>query len=97
MANVDPLDLRAKLSVAALLGGVWLFLLMLPLCLAGMLFVPPASVWCVFGGLFAYFLYTGVRAWRGGWKSRFILHVVVPIVLLMLSSIAAGVWSWLST
>ena len=97
MADVDPVELHAKLSVAALLGGLWVFLLALPLAVAGVLFMPPAPVWGVFGALFAYSLYTGIRAWRRGWKSRFILRVVVPIALLALSTICASAWLWLST
>src|ERR1700744_2048070 len=97
MVNVDPVELRAKLSVAALLGGLWLFLLAVPLAVAGVLFMPPVSVWGVFGAIFAYSLYTGIGAWRRGWKSRFISRVVVPIALLMISTICVSVWLWLST
>ena len=42
---MDPVELRARLSVAALLGGLWLFLLALPLAVAGVLFMPR----CQFG------------------------------------------------
>jgi hypothetical protein len=97
MADVDPVELRARLSVAALLGGLWLFLLGVPLAVAGVLFMPPVPVWGVFGALFVYSLYTGIRAWRRGWKSRFILRVVVPIALLALSTICASAWLWIST
>jgi hypothetical protein len=94
---VDPIDLRIKLSVAALLGGLWIFLMFVPLGVAGMLSMPPAPVWGLFGGLFVYFVYTGIKAWRRGWRGRFLLRVVVPIALLVLSSIAAGTWLWLSS
>jgi hypothetical protein len=94
---VDPIDLRIKLSVAALLGGLWIFLMFLPLALAGILSMPPAHVWGLFGALFMYFVFTGIKAWRRGWKSRFILRVIVPIALLVLSSISAGTWLWLSS
>jgi hypothetical protein len=97
VADVDPVELRARLSVAALLGGLWLFLLALPLAVAGVLFMPPVPVWGVFGALFVYSLYTGIRAWRRGWRSRFILRVVVPIALLALSTICASAWRWIST
>ena len=51
---MDPVELRARLSVAALLGGLWLFLLALPLAVAGVLFMPPVPVWGVFAALFVY-------------------------------------------
>ena len=91
-ANVDYTALRTKIGVAGLLGGVWLFLLMAPPALAGLFAVPPASIWWIFGLLLAYFVYTGIRAWRRGWKSRFVLRIVVPLSLLVLSSVVTGAW-----
>jgi hypothetical protein len=43
-----------------------------------------------------YCFYTGYRAWRRGWKARFVLRLVVPASLFVLSCIAAalGWWSW---
>ena len=62
------------------------------LMLTGGLALPPAGLLIFFAVLFAYSLFTGIRALRRGWRSRFILRVVVPLSLLMLSSIGAGVW-----
>jgi hypothetical protein len=97
MATVDPIALRVKLGVAALLGGLWIFLIFAPLCVIGTLSMPPVAVWCLFGTIFGYFVYTGIRAWHRGWKSRFILRVAVPIALLTLSSISTAAWLWLRT
>jgi hypothetical protein len=91
---VDIVEYRLKLTVAAFLGFTWFVAIMVPNFLGGSGEMPPAGVWCVFAGLFTYFFYTGFRAWRRGWRSRFILRVVVPISLLVVSSILewAGVW-----
>src|SRR5271168_2323149 len=72
---MDPNEFKFKFTVAGLLGIMWIVLVMLPPVLAGDLYAPPASVWCIFGGIFLYSLYTGVSAWRRGWKSRFILRM----------------------
>ena len=40
-----------------------------------------------------YCFYTGYRAWNRGWKTRFVLRVVVPVCLFALSSIAVGLSS----
>jgi len=92
---MDPNEFKFKFTVAGLLGIMWIVLVMLPPVLAGDLYAPPASVWCIFGGIFLYSLYTGVRAWRRGWKSRFILRIVVPFALLTISFILQwmGVWA----
>jgi hypothetical protein len=93
---MDIFDIRVKFPAAVLLGALWILLVMLPLMAAGVVSTPPLSLWYLFGGLFLYFLYTGIRAWRRGWKSRFVLRVVVPITLLVLSSAFTGAWLWLS-
>jgi len=53
-------------------------------------------MWCLMGALFAYFGYTGIRAWRKGWKSRFILRIIVPLSLLAVSSALTVLGVWLA-
>jgi hypothetical protein len=94
---VDRLLYRFKLSVAAFLGLTWVLAILIPILLgrpAAVADAGSAGVWWVLGGIFAYFLYTGVSAWRRGWRGRFVLRVVVPIALLIVSSILEwlGVW-----
>ena len=91
---MDPLEVRIKIAMAGLLGGLWFFLIMVPPIAAGLLAMPPASIWWIFGAVFAYSLYTGIRAWRRGWKSRFVLRIVIPFSLLALSSVVTGAWLW---
>jgi hypothetical protein len=93
---VDPFELRTKLTFAALLGVVWTFLAMLPLMLAGKIDMPPLMFWWLPAGLWAYFTYTGIRAWRRGWTSRFVLRIVVPIALLLVSALCTAAWMWVA-
>jgi hypothetical protein len=96
---VDLAELRLKLTMAVLLAGTWVLAFLFPILIGESLPRPEAGLFWVFGGLLAYFLYTGVRAWRRGWRSRFILRLVVPLSLLTASSILewAGVWHWMFT
>ena len=92
--DMDPIELRTKLAIAGLLGALWLILLALPLMLAGDLAMPPSGILGFFALLFAYSIYSGIRALRRGWRSRFILRVIVPLGLLTLSGVGTGAW-WL--
>lgn len=55
----------------------------------------PLWYWCALAVAVAYFSYTGFRAWRRGWKARFILRIVVPAMLLLSVSTLAGLLAWL--
>jgi hypothetical protein len=90
---------RERGAMAALLVCIWTFAFMLPLIVWGPGIAPPATVWVVAGTLAAYFAYSGIRALKKGWKSRFILRVVVPICLFVASSVLwwTGLWSWISS
>ena len=92
---MDPIDFRLKLTMAVLLGTTWTMLVLLPVLIADKPGPIPASFWIIFGALPLYFFYTGVRAWRRGWKSRFILRIVIPLALLAVSSILqwTGIWA----
>jgi hypothetical protein len=92
--TVDPNEFKTKVVAASLLCGLWLMLLALPLTLTGKLAAPPTGLLIFFAALFAYSLYTGIRALRKGWRSRLILRVVVPLSLLTLSGMGTGAW-WL--
>jgi hypothetical protein len=94
---VDLGELRLKLTMGVLLGMTWTLAFLLPILLGEVGVMPGAEFWWPFGALLAYFLYSGLRAWRKGWRSRFILRVVVPVGLLVVSSILewVGVWRWL--
>ena len=101
MADIfaDPLRARLALSVGALLFSTWIFAILAPPMISGDLSRPGPWLWCLMGTLFAYFGYTGIRAWRRGWRSRFILRVVVPLSLFVVSSALtlSGAWRQLGT
>ena len=82
----DPTELRIMATVGCLLLVNWCFAIFLPLMIAGFVARLDPWMWFLVTGLFAYFGYTGIRARRRGWKSRFILRVIVPVVLLVISS-----------
>jgi len=90
---------RERGAMAALLVGIWTFAFILPLIIWGPGVAPPALVWVVVGALAAYFVYSGIRALKKGWKSRFILRVVVPISLFVVSSALwwTGLWLWIAS
>ena len=90
----DPVKARLTLSMGVLLLGTWIFAALVPPMIGGVFPRPEAWIWWLTGSLFAYFGYTGVRAQRRGWKSRFILRIVVPLSLFAISSLLTilGVW-----
>jgi hypothetical protein len=55
----------------------------------------PLWFWCGLCAVIGYFSYTGIRAWKRGWKARFILRIIVPAALLGIGCIAVGLMSWL--
>jgi hypothetical protein len=90
-----PMRARVTLSVGVLLLSTWIFALLAPPMLSGALPRPDAWVWCLMAALFAYFGYTGIRAWQRGWRSRFILRIVVPLSLFAASSALTLCGAWL--
>jgi len=93
----DPVEARITLTMGGLLFLTWIFAAMVPLIIGGLVPKPDPWMWCLMGVLFAYFGYTGIRAWRRGWKSRFILRIVVPLSLLVVSSASTILGVWLGT
>lgn len=89
----DPMEMRTMLGTAALILGTWFFAAVLPLMIAGFTAKPDPWVWVAMGILFSYVGFTGIRAWRRGWKSRFILRIVVPLTLFALSAAATMMFS----
>ena len=50
----------------------------------------PLSFWCGVCVVIGYFIYTGIRAWKRGWKARFVLRIVVPAALLGIACAMVG-------
>jgi hypothetical protein len=90
----DPVRARLVLSIGILLFSTWIFAILAPPMISGTLHRPDPWLWYLMAALYSYFGYTGIRAWRRGWRSRFILRIVVPLSLFAVSSAltVSGVW-----
>ena len=72
----------------------WLFALAIPPWMFGLLQQPGWKMWTLVTLLYAYLGYTGMRAYHRGWRSRFILRVIVPLSLLGASALGCAVTLW---
>lgn len=54
----DPLRAHLTLSVSCLLFFTWVFAALVPPKIGGV--IPDPRLWCLIGGLFGYFWYTGM-------------------------------------
>ena len=88
---MDQLDLRGRFAEVALLGLTWALAVMAPMVLLGILPGIASDFWIMFGLSVAYFGYTGIRARRKGLTKPFILRIVVPAALLVVSSLVVAV------
>ena len=83
--------LRFRMAAGVVL--TWVISAILPLLLFG---PEPAPIvfWAVIGLVYAYMGYSGIRALRKGWRSRFILRVVIPLSILAASMVLvfSGIW-----
>ena len=91
----DLLDKKLSVAVAVSIAVYWGLAFLIPFLITDRSIRPDA--WAV--GLIALFLgylaYTGYRAWRQGWKARFVLRIVVPLALFVASWMVIGLASWL--
>jgi len=83
----DNVNDRLQITMGFLVLIAWFFAVIIPPSLGGFVTSLDSSLWMIIVPLFAYMGYSGMRARRKGWKSRFILRVVVPSALLGLSII----------
>lgn len=93
----DLIQKQWILAAALLLFMYWVSVFFMPFAISDPKIRPNAPLWfwCGLGVAIAYFSYTGVRAWRRGWKARFILRIVVPAALLVSATIVIGLLAWL--
>jgi hypothetical protein len=77
------MQLQASMGVLLVLS--WTFALLVPFLWDASIPAADLSVWLVVSAPFVYFIWTGFRAWRLGWRSRFILRLVIPLALLIAS------------
>lgn len=62
-----------------------------PAFAAGYLELPKDWTPLLFVGIAAYCFWTGYRAWKRGWKARFVLRLAIPICLFAISACIVGV------
>ena len=74
----------------------WLIAAATPVMIVGAFRAPDIGPATLFAAIAAYCTYTGIRAWRRGWRSRFILRIVVPAALFVLSWAVVGVAIWIA-
>jgi len=90
---MDATDLKIKSGMVLVVAAQWFVVGAIPPVVAG--YVPPPDRWgIVFAVAIAmYCFFTGYRAWKRQWKSRFMLRAVVPIAIFVLSCVAVGITS----
>jgi hypothetical protein len=91
---VDGFDTLLKLRMACLVGLAWMFAVLIPPAAVGLLPGPGWQLWALMAFIYAYLGYTGIRAYRRRWRSRFILRIVVPLSILGVSAVATAVVRW---
>jgi hypothetical protein len=81
---------------AIILFLYWAFVFSMPLLIASQEFRSSDALgfWAVLCVAIGYFSFTGIRAWRRRWKARFVLRIVVPAALLVISSTLVGLFGW---
>jgi hypothetical protein len=91
---MDQWEIRKKIIGVTVVTTTWLVAAMTPLILLSVLPLPDGAALVVPVLFVAYCYYTGYRAWRRNWRSRFVLRVVVPSALFSVVFVAAGVLAW---
>ena len=69
----------------------WVVVATLPAFLVGYFGLPTGWDAVLFGSIAAYCFWTGYRAWKRGWKARFVLRLAIPICLFAISTCVVGV------
>jgi hypothetical protein len=82
----DSSLLKQKIAMVSVVSVQWLVAAALPALVVGYLTMPPAFESAFFLALAVYCFWTGYRAWKRGWKTRFILRLAIPIGLFAIST-----------
>ena len=91
----DYIVMRDRFIMGVFVLVAWVFAVAIPPAIAGIVAAPDFMLSALLALLYAYMAYTGVRAWRRQWRSRFIIRIVVPVCLLCGSTAltVSGVWA----
>jgi hypothetical protein len=91
---MDQALLQQRIFMVVIVSLQWLAVAAVPFNVLGILSPFTGSDgWSLafVAAVVVYCFYTGYRAWKRGWKSRFILRIVVPTSLFVLSCLSAGI------
>jgi Mn2+/Fe2+ NRAMP family transporter len=86
--------LRQKIAMIGVVAAQWFLALAAPAMLLGYLESPRGWTAALLLAMTGYCFFTGYRAWKRGWKSRFVLRLIVPGCLLVLSCVGFGIAKW---
>jgi hypothetical protein len=91
---MDASLLQQRVGMVGIVGIQWFAVAAVPFAVVRQL--PPIDGWAMTlaAAIVAYCFYTGYRAWNRGWKTRFVLRLVIPVCLFVLSCVAVGLGFW---
>lgn len=95
--TTDTLRVQGKMGMFMVVAMYWIIVALIPAVILGYIRSPLQDVWQVAlmcAAIVGYCAYTGYRAWKRGWRSRFILRVVVPGALFVISFACFGLLPW---
>ena len=87
---MDPWLLQQKVTMVGVVTAQWIFVSAFPAYVGGYLPTPPGWESLIFVAMAAYCFWTGYRAWKRGWRARFVLRLAVPIGLFAISTCVVG-------
>ena len=82
--------LQQKIAMIGVVAVQWFVAAGLPVFVVGYLKAPTGWETGFFVAVAAYCFWTGYRAWRRGWKARFVLRLAIPICLFAISICVVG-------
>jgi hypothetical protein len=91
---MDPSLLQQRTGMVGIVAIQWFAVAVVPFGVV--LQIPPVDGWAIamVATVVGYCFYTGYRAWNRGWKARFVLRLVIPACLFILSCIVVALGSW---
>ncbi|MET0499068.1 MAG: hypothetical protein ABW106_12465 [Steroidobacteraceae bacterium] len=90
----DLLNKSLSVHGAAIICVYWIMAFAIPFMIVDPEVRPGPWGWCLFAALIGYGGYSGFRAYRRGWKARFILRIVIPAALFVTASVIIAAFKW---
>jgi len=89
-----PAEFVERFRIGVLVVIYWMTVLAIPFVMVMPVNWPDPLLLLLIAVLIGYFVFTGIRAWRRRWISRFVLRIVIPAGLLLCGSVIAGIIAW---